>query len=42
LIQGDEKGKDRKMVELNEGAVLGEIERLGKGLIKQVEVRRMG
>lgn len=40
MVQDNEKGKDKGLVALNEPGVLGEIERLGSGLIKSVTKQR--
>jgi len=38
MVQENEKVKDKGLVVLNETSVLGEIERLGTGLIVEITV----
>jgi len=38
--EADKKEKDKGLVTLNEAGVLGEIQRLGSGLVKSVAVKR--
>jgi U3 small nucleolar RNA-associated protein 22 len=40
LSQENEREKDKGVVVLNEAAVLLEIERMGKGLVKSITTRR--
>ena len=39
MIQESDKAKGKGLVTLNEKAILGEVERLGTGLIKHITIQ---
>ena len=38
FVQENEKTKEKNLVQLNEAAILGEMERLGEGIVKQIVI----
>jgi len=38
VIQENEKSKDKGLVALNQNAVISEIERLGRGIVKKITI----
>ena len=38
FVQENEKAKEKNLIQLNEAAILGEMERLGEGIVKQITI----